>query len=125
MITEATKEIMFMVDEAEERKKSVESALKRLQNEKRDRGFKLLRNQLFFNRVEVEPSFVVTHRRQDLIRNSNIIIELNRRIVEQRNRFVRASRAIGETLHWTSLSEHRSKRDRRKAAELARESAKI
>jgi hypothetical protein len=125
MITETTKEILFLVDEAEERRKSMESALKKLQNEKRDRGFKLLRNQLLFNNVEVKPGLVLEHRRLDILRNSRIISDLNHQIIEQRNRFVRASRAIGETMHWTSMSEHRSRRDRRKAVELARESAKI
>jgi hypothetical protein len=125
MITETTKEIMYMVDEAEERKKSMEAVLKRLQEQKRSRQFELLRHHLFFRRDEFNSGIMEAQRNIKATRVSNIIIDLNRRIVEQRNKFVRASKAVGRTLHWTSLSEHRSRRDRRKAAELARESAKI
>ena len=124
MFTEATQQILSMVESAEMRKRSVEFSIKRLLERKRRAQFRSFRNQLLLRRAsDPDRNVAAPPRTLMLLKDASEHIDLNREISDRRIKLVRVSNAIGETLHGTALSEHDNERDRRQAIDLARHSA--
>ncbi len=126
MITEATKEILSLVEVEEERKKSLQLTVKQLEGQKRQRQAIIAAEQLTLigiqNLDQDQSAGNYGYRLLRVMKGVSKLIETEHVLSDKRKEFARVDNAIGETMHWTALSEHDNQRDRVEAINLARQS---
>lgn len=119
MLNEVTKQIMSMVEAAEQKKRSLDDAIKRLQDKRDKDKARLVRDELALAKMTGDSEVLKGAHMRKIVEETKTVMDEDHELSDLNRKRADIDRKITEIKHWTAQSEHDDERARAEALSYA------
>jgi hypothetical protein len=119
MPTDASKRIMSLLDAANQKKRSLDSAIDKLQTKRDADKARLLKDEMKLSQMSEDSQAVKTKHVRKTVNEAKEVMDEDHELAEMRKKRADIDKKIAEIQHWTSQSEYDDEQKRAEAVSYA------